>query len=72
MKKGYHKGQELTMSELGLSLEEHAVASCPGSRGPMPQHPPFDTLPKSFSPAAEKDLTPSYFPTDHPPCLHLI
>ncbi len=22
MKKGYHKGQELTMSELGLSLEE--------------------------------------------------
>ena len=24
MKKGYHKGQELTMSELGLSLEELA------------------------------------------------
>jgi hypothetical protein len=24
MKKGYHKGQELTMSELGLSLEEFA------------------------------------------------
>ena len=22
MEKGYHKGQELTMSELGLSLEE--------------------------------------------------
>ncbi len=24
MEKGYHKGQELTMSELGLSLEELA------------------------------------------------
>ena len=24
MKEGYHKGQELTMSELGLSLEELA------------------------------------------------
>ena len=24
MKKGYHKGQELTMSDLGLSLEELA------------------------------------------------
>ncbi|MFC1916768.1 hypothetical protein ACFLX1_01365 [Chloroflexota bacterium] len=25
VEKGYHKGQELTMSELGLSLEELAV-----------------------------------------------
>lgn len=25
MEKGYYKGQELTMSELGLSLEEDAV-----------------------------------------------
>jgi hypothetical protein len=25
MKKGYHKGQELTMAELGLSLKEHAL-----------------------------------------------
>ena len=30
MKKGYHKRQELTMSELGLSLEELAGHSVPG------------------------------------------
>jgi len=29
MEKGYHKGQELTMSEVGLSLEWHYPGSDP-------------------------------------------